>query len=156
MKLVNDSPQVDHSKHLIPAKVKIMSDLDSEIRLILSSDNDEYTKAKLYSEALRKYLIYKQLNEEDLEYDTSQTNKVMTDISQNLKKITNVATDPTKDKSKRKEKKVAKKQVKKEASEKNSSEKGLLPKVEDLNLDINWNEIFQQSIGDTPNWENYK
>ena len=36
-----------------------MTDLDIEIQNILNSDLDEYTKSKLYSYTLRKFLTFK-------------------------------------------------------------------------------------------------
>ena len=45
-----------------PSNIQQMSDLDDEMKKILNSDLDEYTKAKLYSESLRKFIFYKKLN----------------------------------------------------------------------------------------------
>ena len=39
------------------SNLKKMSDLDNEISSILKSNIDEYSKSKLYSEALRKFFI---------------------------------------------------------------------------------------------------
>src|SRR6266700_4075854 len=54
-------------KHQISVPLSRLSDLDLEINQILSSNIDEENKAKLYSQALRKYLVFKKLHKEESE-----------------------------------------------------------------------------------------
>ena len=42
--------------------IRKMNDLDDEMKKILNSDLDEYTKSKLYSESLRKFILFKKLD----------------------------------------------------------------------------------------------
>ena len=69
MKLVPDvqsSNNKNDSKNIIryetPSNLRQMNDLDDEMKKILNSDLDEYTKSKLYSEALRKFILLKKSN----------------------------------------------------------------------------------------------
>ena len=45
-----------------PQNQRQMSDLDNEMKQILNSDLDEYSKSKQYSETLRKFLTFKNLS----------------------------------------------------------------------------------------------
>jgi hypothetical protein len=56
-------------KHSSPTKLKRMTDLDTEINDILATPIDLETKAKLYSQALRKFLSYKKQHLEDTVFD---------------------------------------------------------------------------------------
>lgn len=155
MKLVNDTPQIDNNKHITPPKLKIMSDLDAEMKFILSSENDEYTKAKLYSEALRKYLIYKQLNEEELQYDTTHTNKLISDIAQNFKSIPQFLKVSTKGKIKKKHKVSTLKKKGKNKTKIISSNKKPGVIKQDSEQDIDWFDAHNQPILTELNWENF-
>ncbi len=76
MRLVTDdiSLPIEHEtnvsnieKHQIPVTLSRLSDLDSEINQILHSKVDDVSKAKLYSQALRRFLIFKKLHKEETE-----------------------------------------------------------------------------------------
>ena len=67
MKLVPDtSSNKNELKNIVryetPTNLRQMSVLDEEMQKILNSDLDEHSKSKLYTESLRKFLTFKQLN----------------------------------------------------------------------------------------------
>ena len=66
-----------------PSNQRQMSDLDNEMKQILNSDLDEYSKSKQYSETLRKFLTFKNLSSQSdkqkkipicLDIDSTNTN----------------------------------------------------------------------------------
>src|SRR5437868_10294351 len=71
MKLVNDNYSSNYDdlskilKYDTPTSLHRMSDLDSDMINILNRDIEEETKAKLYSQALRRFLTFKQQHHED-------------------------------------------------------------------------------------------
>ena len=112
-----------------PVEVQQMSKLDSEIQEILSQDIDERTKAKLYSEILRKFLSYKRQYLEDLY--ASQPSK-QTVIPTVIKRKTN----------KKKKKPQLKTKIK---VEKKTPKKTSVKKLRDLNKRLT-GELILQSI----------
>ncbi len=60
------------SKHETSPHILRMSDLDDQINDILKSNLNEENKAKLYSQALRKFLTYKRLHQEKQLVDRSR------------------------------------------------------------------------------------
>ena len=80
MRLINEDeiiPQkkddiFGYSKHETSPHILRMSDLDDQINDILKSNLNEENKAKLYSQALRKFLTYKRLHQEKQLVDRSQ------------------------------------------------------------------------------------
>ena len=82
MRLVSDDNEIMHtttnaqpdfSKYQIPVQLRRISDLDSEINQILKSPINERQKSKLYSQALRKFLIHKKLHQEEQEAQFAKT-----------------------------------------------------------------------------------
>src|SRR5260370_12531995 len=63
-----------------PSSVQRMSDLDSEINSILNSSIDEREKARLYSQALRKFLIFKQKFEGEKEIEKQKELDYLTKV----------------------------------------------------------------------------
>jgi len=87
MKLVPDnidSPLQTHStnilKHQIPVSLSRLNDLDSEINDILISTVDENLKAKLYSQALRRFLTFKKLHKEETEIARQKEIQTLTKV----------------------------------------------------------------------------
>ena len=80
-----------------PVNQSQMSDLDDEMKQILDSDLDEYSKSKLYSETLRKFLTYKQLHSQSdsneklpICLDIKSSNNSPGNIQQNQQKTKNI------------------------------------------------------------------
>ena len=75
MRLVNDDDDINEkqdklyniAKYQSPLKLQRMSDLDKEIDRILNSNINERVKAKLYAETLRQFLIYKNIDDKEVE-----------------------------------------------------------------------------------------
>jgi len=75
MRLVNDDEDINEkqnellniSKYQSPLNLQRMSDLDKEINKILNSNINERIKAKLYAETLRQFLIYKNIDNKEVE-----------------------------------------------------------------------------------------
>lgn len=72
MRIVPDSKTNNQNKDIvniirqqIPSQMKILSELDFEMSDILNSNLDDLTKAKLYSQNLRKYLTHKDIQREE-------------------------------------------------------------------------------------------
>jgi len=70
MRLVDDTTSLNrdiYSPYTTSPIVQRLGSLDIEISKILNSDINEREKAKLYSQTLRKFLIYKQKHEDEEE-----------------------------------------------------------------------------------------
>src|SRR5260370_24974714 len=68
MRLVEDNQSINKdlfSQFKTTPNIKRLGTLDQEINNILNSDISEREKAKLYSQTLRKFLIYKQKHQDD-------------------------------------------------------------------------------------------
>ena len=75
MRIVNNDEKIESfrndfdisniNRHRTPTNLRRINDLDQEIDEILNSSIDESRKAKLYSQALRKYLTFKELYREE-------------------------------------------------------------------------------------------
>ena len=80
MRLINEDEIIPHkkddifglAKHETSPHILRMSDLDDQINDILKSNLNEENKAKLYSQALRKFLTFKRLHQEKQILDRSQ------------------------------------------------------------------------------------
>lgn len=85
MRLVNEGQNKSDifkiAQHDIPVNLKRVSDLDTEINTILSSDIDEENKAKLYSQTLRKYLTFKRLHQDQ---KVAQRNKTLNFLQRHM------------------------------------------------------------------------
>jgi len=91
-------------KHQTPKTISRLSDLDKEIDSILSQDIDEYTKSKLYTQALSKYLTLQKLK---IQEEIIQEDKT-------LEKLKNILTDSFVEKTRpKKKKRIVKKSQKK-------------------------------------------
>ena len=59
-------------KHETPTHLRRVNDLDLEIKDILNSEIDEENKAKLYTQALRRFITFKNLHEDQQLLDESR------------------------------------------------------------------------------------
>lgn len=62
---VNNFHLSNGNRHKISPNLKQLNNLDIEINEILNSNINESSKAKLYTQALRKFLTFKKLHQED-------------------------------------------------------------------------------------------
>ena len=86
MKLVSEDPSSIYSniyKHDTSVNISRLSDLDQDIKTILNQDIDESSKAKLYSQTLRRFLTFKKLKQEE---DLSDQFKPFEDLKGFLEK----------------------------------------------------------------------
>ena len=83
-----------------PGTLRQMSDLDEDIKKILNSKLDENSKAKLYSQSLRRFLAFKKLH--DSESKTTTGNSNLTILPEST---------PAEDKKKKKKVKKTKREV---------------------------------------------
>ena len=81
MRLVNDNDKnmkediQNIIKYETPIHLQNMSDLDQEIDSILKSKIDLNTKAKLYSEILRKFLLFKKIHDKKTKFNQMKSNQ---------------------------------------------------------------------------------
>ncbi len=98
MRLINEDEIIPHkkdeiygfAKHETSPHILRMSDLDDQINDILKSNLNEENKAKLYSQALRKFLTYKRLHQDKQLVDRNQGLDLLKklNITPQLRKIT--------------------------------------------------------------------
>ena len=97
MKLVSDEKNADSNrridelsklmKYQIPINLQRMSDLDSNINEILSRNIDQETKAKLYTQALRRFLTFKQQHIEDSSVQKLEEKPLKKSVKKRKKKL---------------------------------------------------------------------
>ena len=87
IRLISDlnNPDVNSiSRHQTPVNVSRLNDLDKEIESILSQDIDQHLKLKLYSQALKRFLTFQKLKQQE---EIAEQNRNFENIKEVLTKL---------------------------------------------------------------------